>query len=230
MKRLNNWLVPLGTAAAVSAISVTVWLSWTMLMDDSPRSQIVATVRIGSPLMMKYYSSIGELSDDADAVVVGSVSGVAQTGMDRGRDSSLITPIPYTLYAVEVLEVLKGEADETIYVYISDPESSPRAPLSRLREGETVIIYLNERSAELVPTITVTDVLYVTVAWDNAVFDILSPGDVGAVGRVNDDVVAIPRGTGASMFAEGTTFTFSELRDAIETGSEEIGPVGSVNN
>ena len=230
MKRFNNWLVPLGTAVVVSAISASAWFSWTTLMDDSARPQIVATVRVGSALMMKYYSSIDELSDDADVIVVGRVSGVAQTGMDRGRDSSLITPIPYTVYAVEVIEALKGEVGGNVYVVRRPPEAFPRAPLTKLQGGETAVMYLYESSSEFVPTLTVTDIFYAPLAFDNAVFDILSPGDVGAVGRVNDDVVAIPRGTGASMFAEGTTFTFSELRDAIETGSEEIGPVGSVNN
>ncbi len=230
MKRFNNWLVPLGTAVVVSAISASAWFSWTTLMDDSARPQIVATVRVGSALMMKYYSSIDELSDDADVIVVGRVSGVAQTGMDRGRDSSLITPIPYTVYAVEVIEALKGEVGGNVYVVRRPPEAFPRAPLTKLQGGETAVMYLYESSSEFVPTLTVTDIFYAPLAFDNAVFDILSPGDVGAVGRVNDDVVAIARGTGASMFAEGTTFTFSELRDAIETGSEEIGPVGSVNN
>ena len=91
-------------------------------------------------------------------------------------------------------------------------------------------MYLGERRAsDFTPTITVTDIFYMTLAFDNAVLDISSSGNVGAVGRVNDDVVVVPRGTGPSMFPHGTTFTMSEIREAITVDTDEIGPVGNTN-
>ena len=229
MTRSRNWLVPL-ISAAFGAVTVTiVWFAWAILTDDPLPSR---SVTIGSPLLMNYYSSVDDMSADADVVVVGTVLEVAQTGLDRGRDSSLITPIPYTIYRVGVVEVLQGEigGSRDIYVIRNNPEDFPGAPLTRLNNGETSVMYLGERRAsESTPTITVTEIFYVPLAFDNALFDISSSLSVGSTGRVNDNVVVVPRGTGPGMFPHGTTFTMAEIRKAVSVDTDEVGPVGNVN-
>ena len=99
-------------------------------------------------------------------------------------------------------------------------------PTTKLNVGETVALYLHQNPASLAPTITVTDTVYVPVSLDNGVFDVEA---TGAVGRVDDDVVIRPRAIREDMFAEGTTFTAAEIRQAIEPDSDEVGPVGSTN-
>ena len=213
MTKPSKLLIPIGGAALASLTVVVIWVAWTMLTADSPTSR---TVTVGSALMMKYYSSVDEMSDDADVVVVGTVNGVAETGMDRGRDGSFITPIPYTLYSVKVLEVLKGDVGSTIYVFRNNPEDFHGAPLTRLMKNETVVMYLYEHDSENTPTITTaTDFIYVPLAFDNAILDISLPNFLGATGRINDNTIVTPRGKGSGKFAAGTTFQFSELREAV---------------
>ena len=106
MTKESKWLVPLGSAIFGAVAVVLVWFAWAILTDDPLPSR---SVTVGSPLLMNYYSSVDDMSADADIVVVGTVRGIAQTGLDRGRDSSLITPIPYTIYRVGVVEVLQGD-------------------------------------------------------------------------------------------------------------------------
>ncbi len=218
MERRSKWLVLLGATALVVTAA---WFTWTVMTANSRREPVVKEIICCTPSFLKSYSSVGELSDDSDAVVIGTVKGIAQTGIDA--------KIPYTVYAVDVLTELKGEVDAVIYVFRSDPEPYPQASLTRLAEGETLALYMSEVSANPASSVTVSDRVYVPHVFDNGVFDALPSGEPGALSRVNDHTIFAPRGTGPSMFAEGTTFTFSELRDAIETGSEEIGPVGSVD-
>ncbi len=92
--------------------------------------------------------------------------------------------------------------------------------------GETVLLYLGAVSTEKDPSITVTNFIHIPLALDNGVFDV-STGELGPVGRVNDDTVVRPRGIGGEMFAEGTEFMLSDIKQAITDGSEdEVGPVG----
>lgn len=219
MANHKKWILPLGSATVTAMLLSAIWFGWTMLTDGSSTGTVV---RVNSPLVMKSYSSVSGLSDDADVVVIGTVKGVAERGIDQGSEDGKGAPgngipIPYTVYSVEVMEALKGEVEEEIYVFRTDPEFFPDEALTRLRDDETVILYLSEETTKVAPTITVTDIFYVPLAFDNAVFDLLSPGDAGPVGRVNDDAIVVPRGTGPEMFSSGTTFTISDFRQAIET-------------
>ena len=122
----------------------------------------------------------------------------------RSRASGDGIAVPYTLYELEVLETLKGETNDLIYVIGWDPDffvntSLNSTPVTDLREGETVVLYLEEGTPEASPTITITDRFYVTLGIDNGVFDVVSAGASGPVGRVNDDAVVNPRGTSGSI-------------------------------
>ena len=97
--------------------------------------QASRTVNLGSASLIKGYSSIGKLSDDADFIVVGTVTRVAETGKDYRRDGGFISPILYTLYQVEVLDTVKGDVDDAIYVLRNDPENFVSSiPLTRLMQ------------------------------------------------------------------------------------------------
>ncbi len=214
MTKTRNWLFPLVSALLAATAVVVVWLAWAVLTENSQASR---TVNFGSASLIKGYSSIGELSDDADFIVVGTVTRVAETGKDYGRDSGFLTPLLYTLYEVEVLEVVKGDVDDTIYVLRNDPESFVSStPLTRLTQGETSVFYLYRNTPENVPAVTTaTKFIYVPLAFDMAILDISSPNFLSPTGRVNGNAVVTPRGTGPGKFAVGTTFQFSELREAV---------------
>ena len=231
MAKHTKWILPLGSATAAAVLLTAIWFGWIMLVNGSPAG---AVVNVNSPLVMKFYSSVVGLSDDADVVVMGTVKGVAETGIDRGSEDGKGAPgngipVPYTVYSVEVMETLKGEVNEKIYVVRTDPEFFPDEALTRLRRDETVILYLSEETTKVAPTIAVTDTFYVPLAFDNAVFDLLSSSDLGPVGRVNDEATVVPRGTGPDMFAAGTTFTMSDIRQAIGSDGEDVGPIGNAN-
>ncbi len=225
----SRWFVPLGSAVLALLLVSVAWFSVVTLRSDAQPRKMIRSVEVS----MEVYSSLEELSSDADAVVVSRVKRAASTGVDRGASGDGIA-VPYTLYELEVLETLKGETNDLIYVIGWDPDffvntSLNSTPVTDLREGETVVLYLEEGTPEASPTITITDRFYVTLGIDNGVFDVVSAGASGPVGRVNDDAVVNPRGTSADMFGEETTFNMSDVRHAIEPDSDEVGPIGSVN-
>ena len=130
----------------------------------------------------------------------------------------------YTLYKFDVAETLKGDVDDSIYIYRYDPGEFSSMPLTTFAVDDVLALYLRVGTTEYAPTITITDTVYSPITLDNGVFDV----DVtGAVGQVDDSVVVRPRGIDVDMFAAGTTFTAAEIRAAIEPDSDEVGPVGS---
>ena len=213
----SKWLLTLGSAVLASLIVTVGWLS---AVNLRPGAQPLRVVR---GVAMPVYSSLDELSAEADTVVLGTVKSVAAVGLDRSASGQSILR-PYTIYEFDVTVPLKGEVDDSIYVFMTDPGAFD-APITKLRKGETLLLYLLERTTDDAPTVTITDRVYVTLSWDNAVFDV----STGAVGKVNDDTVVRPRGIREDMFAEGTTFRLSEAKQSIEPDSDEVGPVGSVD-
>ena len=100
------------------------------------------------------------------------------------------------------------------------------------RKGETLALYLEEvtpsAGSDVKKKIT-AEVFYLTLTWDNAIFD-ASTGSSGAVASVDDNTVFTPRGVGPGIFDEDDKFKLSEIRASIESGADGTpGPVGSVN-
>ena len=213
-----KYLLPFVTAVVVAVAVVAIYAN----VDRDEPGEKVEIVEASFPDMT---SSIDQLTAMADSIVIGAVSGVVDRGVDRGADGQGI-PVAYTLYGVDVVETLKGSPAERMYVFRIDPSEFPDEPLTELAVGERVALYLYEGPAHLAPTIAgITGVAYVPIALDNGVFDVDA---AGAVGRVDDGVVVRPRGISPVMFSEGTTFTVSELRAAVEP-VDEVGPVGNTN-
>ncbi len=180
----------------------------------------VEEIKVLSFSMVALYSTLEDLTEDADAVVLGTVEEITQIGISRGMEGDG-SSIPYTLYEVGVLETIKGDVGQTIYVsrtdpaFLADTVSFGKAPLTRLNVGETVVLYLHEISADIEPTITLTGTIYVPLSFDNGVFDVAGEGPAGAVGRVNDTAEILPRGIHYDMFTDGDTFTAADVRQAV---------------
>ena len=226
--RRNKWLLPLASAVLASLSVAVIWMGWASLKPDP-------NIRYGKlHVSMPVYSSIADLAPQADAIVVGTVNDVAAKGVSRGAEGDGI-PVPFTLYEFEVTETLKGQAKGLIYVFRSDPDVFPGESLTKLREGQSLTLFLGERLTDTYPAVTISaDRFYVPLSFDNGVFDI-SPG---AVSRADDNAVIVPRGTGIGMFADGSQFRLSAVKQATETISDDVGPeagpsdagaVGSVN-
>ena len=218
MSKHSRWTLP---GASVLVASLVVMGVWFQFYNSEPQN--VHVVREAS--FIDIFSELEPLTAKADVVVIGTVTKIAESGLDRGRDGDG-HPIPYTIYEFEVQERVKGAPDSTIYVYRTDPSYLPNEPLTKLNVGETLALYLRSRSASLAPTVTVADTLYVPIALDNGVFDVLTSD--GAVGIVNEETVVRPRGIRGDMFAEGTEFTAAQIRQAI-VPEGDTGPVGETN-
>ena len=221
MKTLRNkWTVPLASAF-VAALVVSA--AWFQFRPEAPEPEEVAfTVRHTD--FVDIASDLDALTDLADTIVMGTVGEVTWSGIDRGDGTERRLEFPATLYKVNVQEALKGQVDDSIYVYRTDPEFFPDQPLTKLKLEELVVLYLNRMEA-LPPADAYTEVVYVPIALDNGVFDVLADG---AVGVVSEDTVVRPRGIAPDMFAEGTEFTAAQIRQAIDPEGE-TGPVGNTN-
>ena len=222
--RQDKWLLPLLSALVASAIVAALWIGAVTLGADDQPAKVIRSVFIPA------YSSLDELSTHADAVVVGTVENVAAKWTDRGAGGDGV-PRPYILYQLDVQEALKGETADSIYILRIEPvyfagdghSALSGVPLTELRVGQTVALYLEEVIAETPPVITITDRFYVPLSLDNGVFDV-SHGSSGAVARVNDDTVVRPRGIRKDMFAEGSEFRLSEVKQAIEPVPDDAVP------
>ena len=212
--RRNKWLLPLASAMLASLTVAVIWMGWASLKPDP-------NIRYGSlHVSMPVYSSIADLAPQADAIVVGTVNDVVAKGVSRGAEGDGI-PVPFTLYEFEVTETLKGQTKALIYVFGSDTDMFPGESLTKLRAGQALTLFLGERLTHTYPAVTISaDRFYVPLSFDNGVFDI-SPG---AVSRANDDAVIVPRGTGIGMFAKGSEFRLSAVKQAIEPISDDASP------
>ena len=218
------WLIPLSSALLASVVVVAVWIGAVALRADAQPKRVIRKVFVPA------YSSLGDLSTHADVVVVGTVERSVAKWTDRGAGGDGL-PRPYIVYQIDVQETLKGETDDLIYVLRIEPvyfagegqSALGGVPLTELRVGQTVALYLEEVMSETPPIITFTDRFYVPLGFDNGVFDV-SSGESGAVGRVDDNAVVRPRGIRKDMFAEGSGFMLSEIKQAIEPVSDEVGP------
>ena len=197
MKTLRDkWTVPLASAIVAAVVVTGVWFQ---LRPDAPAPEEVSfTVRHTD--FIGITSDLEALTDTADTVVMGTVAEVTWSGTDRAVGRRL--EFPATLYKVDVQEALKGEVGSSIYVYRTDPEFFPDQPLSKLKVGDVVVLYLQRMDA-LSPADTYTETVYVPIALDNGVFDVAvsAGGGVGAVGVVDDNTRITPRGISGDMFA-----------------------------
>lgn len=138
----------------------------------APPATNVQRESAGGSIDMPIYASIAELAAASDVVVVGTVGKVVAEEIDRGA-SGEGRPIPYTLYEVNVEEALKGEPGGTVIVARSHPDQLPTEDVTKLQEGESVVLFLVRRSSQDWPSFKAFDQWYLTVSLDNGVFDFM---------------------------------------------------------
>ena len=151
--------IVLPTIAAVFA-SLTVFIVWFALPDqDTSKGRFVS-------FQMQTYSSVEDLSNASDTVVIGTVKGIV------GHE------INEVYYEIDVTKRLKGETAETIIVASPDMAQAICNEVTPLRAGEEVLLFLKERTEGYAPDLKLYEHFYVTVSLDNGVFDVLNNNTV----------------------------------------------------
>ena len=136
------------------------------------------------------YESVDELTENADVIVVGTV-----TGWYRGKRCATVDFIesieykivginadPIAFNTVRVSETLKGEAGTTITLGGYDAQRFVADNLTRLRPGDEVLLFLSgpvptdKPRYRLSPGTPVPDMYYNSLGNDNGVFDIYAGG------------------------------------------------------
>ena len=180
-----------GTAIVLLAATSSIWF-----ITQKGKVFITNTVNVD----MLIYSSIEELfaSSNLDAVVIGTVKGVAGHDTNKG--------IPLVFYTFEVSDVLFGNVDETIIVSLIDTNSRTKTSLNdnvtQFIEGEQLLLFLGERDSSGLSCGSPFYHFYTPISYDNGVFDILPDGLVS------------PRMQWA-FIAE--TFTINEIREIVSS-------------
>lgn len=191
---------------AAALVSLLVVMGWFAMRADGPR------MTQGASFIGPVYSSVEELSAASDAVVVGTVKGVVAREVDYGTASLIerqfIQGFPWVFYEVDVTETLQGETGDTVIVAVLDVERmSFGESVTALRTGEQVLLFLRTEDS---PGITVYDNYYITIGFDNGVFDRLAGGLVRP--RMPEAFVS-PATVGS---VEALTYSLSEVRGKIQ--------------
>ena len=198
----RRWCIAIWLSALVLILAVASWFGYMNFVSPQPPgdSEMVSTA------FTRRYDSIDRLAAVSDAVVVGEVTGVVSTQPDKG-DSGLAEPIPSTWYEVEVQETLKGEAADKITVVRYDPGTFRDTQITVLLPGEQVALFLAKRTAEEFPVVTMTDIFYIPISFDNGVFDV-EPSPSDSIG----ETAIRPR---ISDLFDVDTFTLEEVRRVV---------------
>ena len=153
-------------AALVFLLAAGAWFAAATHLRPAP------TEEADGHAFIRTYNRIGALAIASDVVVVGDVTSIVSRQPDTGAsgDARLI---PSTWYEIEVRETLKGETGSEITVVRTDPGFFDDVQVTALSQGESVLLFLSKRTSEEFPMVTVTNVFYIPVSFDNGVFDVL---------------------------------------------------------
>ncbi|MBD3389125.1 MAG: hypothetical protein GF414_09565 [Candidatus Altiarchaeales archaeon] len=189
-------VLPLVTAIIVS---VLVTVGWLIAQGGPTKSQ--------SSFCVRGYTSIEELAEASDAVVVGTVNGVAGSAIDYGTENPneiFGKGHPVLFYEVAVKETLKGETDKTIIVGRTDPEHTITAQITALRDGEELLLFLEKVTSQEAPVVKPYGFTYTPMSLDLGVFDI------------SDDGYAQSRMPDGFRQEPAATFSLTELCERIQ--------------
>lgn len=211
---ISKLLIPIGAAALAVALVMlaarAAGLGWWAAPEPT---------RVISAVDMPTFESAGDLSDEAEVVVMGTVSEVAGERIDYGIDDSLKDPdgadeddygIPVIFYEIDVEETLKGDVGSEIMVGKTKASifGDHNDFASDLRVGETVLLFLAETTwSEMPRADEYANRFYVTVSMDNGVFDAAD----GAA-TVTDNTAFTPRME--HLFAQ-TSFTLGQVKQSV---------------
>lgn len=122
------------------------------------------------------YESVEELAGEADLAVLGRVGEVLGRDNDHGLSAADggEAGVPMIFVSVEIGQVLLGDDPgvSEIAVATLDVTQLNVEGVSRLRDGQDVVLFLLNRDQETAPGIDLVDDFYVTLSGDNGVFDV----------------------------------------------------------
>lgn len=186
----------IGVAIFASVLAATTWFLIQGNEGSGPP--------FGATPDMPVYSSIAELSEVSDLVILGTIQGVVGRETDYGTSNSDNLSdrlgVPTVFYEVAVTETLRGEAGGNIIVASPDLDEIAIREATVLRNGEQVLLFLKRQTTEDAPGITAFSDFYVTVSLDNGVFNLL------------DDHFVEPRMVQAF---ETTLFSLEDAREQV---------------
>jgi hypothetical protein len=161
-------------AAVLASLLVTI--VWFAIREDSP------AITQGASFTLPLYSSFENLSNDSDAVVIGTVKSVTareiesfETEYESIEKSSM--EILWAFYEIDVTETLRGKTSKTLIVAMPDADRLLCNEVSALRAGQHLLLFLFEQTSEDQPNLKSYDHWYVPVSFNNGVFDLLD-GDM----------------------------------------------------
>ncbi|MCJ7781054.1 MAG: hypothetical protein MUQ27_09525, partial [Acidimicrobiia bacterium] len=106
-------------------------------------------------------------------IVVGQVGRVLDVQTDYGSESDNNGPgNRVALREFKVSEVLRGTADDTIIIAGPDTATISSHETSPISEGDQLVLFLVEETAEEAPGISGFDRWYTPLSLDNGVFDV----------------------------------------------------------
>ena len=206
-------VLPIIAAVFASLVVVMMWFALPSQAKQDTSKGIFTSFQILT------FSSIEELSNASDAVVIGTVNGVVGHEINYGANPDEEYGIfKYTIhfltevyYEIDVTEILKGETAETIIVASPDMDQAICNEVTPLRDGEEVLLFLKERTKGEAPGLKLYEHFYWIVSLDNGVFDVVE-GD--AVQPRYAEAFVEPNEDGTFTTP---TYNLSEVREKIQS-------------
>lgn len=125
------------------------------------------------------YSTVAELDRVADVVVLGQIGARTSTEYDNGGneevgDGGQPLGIPMAFFDFTVQKVLQGDlTDKTITVeWIDTSKVTLEDSTSDLKQGQTVVLWLQHLTTQDAPGVTSVSDFWVPVSGDNGVMDV----------------------------------------------------------
>lgn len=204
-------IIPIACAMLASIMV----LIWQFVIEDEPASAPIGRV---SPSFAGY-ESIESITDAADAVIIGVVTGIVGREVQKlDNPAPEIIPDshlehPYVFYEVKVNEVLKGSTGDTITLIRSDHTRVLNEHDMPFEEGQQILLFLASLTGHPgLEEFGDVENLYDTLSFDHGVFEVFGE-------------TAIPR----TPYFTGETdeqgnrkmeFTLDEIREKIANQGE----------
>ena len=169
---MNNKLKVVLPAAVAMLTSLIVLGWWFGIRDSSPSLTYVTSA-------FKGYESIESITEDSDAVGIGTIKGIIGSTVHKLNNPAPRTipdshlERPYVFYEVEVHETLKGTPGDTIILLRTDHTRQWNEDAKPLEAGGQVLLFLASRAGSTgLGEFGDLKNLYVTLSHDHGVFEI----------------------------------------------------------
>lgn len=169
MYRKRTSLVPVVTAVIVSLAAC----ASPAPSGGASSPEVERIIEVSGPT----WGNVSALTDRADVVFIGSVSGLYSKEIDGGgNDESEVAGVPVAFYTVSVERVLKGKTPQSSDIYVGWPDTSVAQfgspPTSELSPGDRVVMFTEHLTTADAPGIDTVSDFYVPLGYDNGTFNI----------------------------------------------------------